>query len=367
MAVRFFGPINNHTGYGNAVKNFAKAFSLSEIKTKFIFGEKVNKDQDAFINSLNNYDGKCDIDFYLHGPPWSKHRSALYKIAYFYWEADRLPRIWIKGLSKIDELWVPCNLVKEACIRARFNGPIKVIPTPCEDWTTNDKVSIPSNFSKNYVVDDDIYKFYSVFQWHNRKGFRELLSAYYKSFNENDKVLLILKVNALGFAGQSLDKIKPEILEIKRKLNLSYYPPVYVSTELVDAGVIKALHNTGDCYVSSHHGEGWGMPIHDAMRLGKQIITTPFGGVTEYLNDESAHLIQYTLGPVSGMSWSPLYGQYQNWAYPSVTHLSRLFRDVYENHLRYNHKAELAQKIAKTMTISEVSKIIKKELAGGRV
>ena len=42
-AVRFFGPVGNHTGYGNAVTNFAKAFSLSSINTKFNFCSKGDK------------------------------------------------------------------------------------------------------------------------------------------------------------------------------------------------------------------------------------------------------------------------------------------------------------------------------------
>jgi len=362
MTVRFFGPASKHTGYGNAVINFAKAFSSSSINTKFVLSGK----DKGIAKDLVNFNGRTNIDFYLHCPPYSRHKSKSYKIGYFYWEADRLPNYWGRTLHKVNELWVPCKLVEEACKRARFSGPIKIVPTPCDDWTTSKKIVIPSSFSSDFVVADDVYKFYSIFQWHNRKGWKTLLSSYYRAFNENDKVVLILKVNELGISGYTKDAIKQDILELKRRLNLRYYPPVYLSKDVVSKEAIQALHNTADCYVSSHHGEGWGMPIHDAMRMENQLIVTKYGGVTEYLDDNSAHIIKHKLGPVSGMEWSPLYGAYQNWAHPSSNHLIKIFKDVYKNHGEYSSRAVRAKKIANKMKIDDVTKIINKELMRGR-
>ena len=366
MPVRFFGPVGGASGYGNAVKNFAQAFSDSNIKTKFIFPDKNRKNNLTFYNSLNNYNGKCNIDFYLHCPPYIKHKSKAYKIAYFYWEADRLPRHWGRSLNRVNELWVPCKLVKDACVRAKFSGPIKIIPTPCVEWVTNKRIAVPSSFSKDLVISKDVYKFYSIFQWHNRKGYKELLNSYYKTFKQHDNVLLILKVNPLIISGNTEILIKQDILDIKRKLNLSYYPSVYLMTKIVPMDTIKAIHNTSDCYVSPHHGEGWGMPIHDAMRLGKQIITTKYGGITEMLDNNSAHIIKHTMGQVRDMEWSPLYEKNQNWAYPSTNHLSRLMRDVYENHDNYDYKGIEAKQIAGTMSVRAISKMIERELGDKR-
>lgn len=366
MSVRFFGPMGNTSGYGNASTNFAKAFSLSKIPTKFSFA--LNNYGQKILKELDNYTGNTKIDFYLHGPPYDKHKSRAYKIGYFYWEADKLPKNWNRSIHGVNELWVPCQLVKDACLKSKFTGPIKIIPTPCEAWDTEnlEPLEIPAKATDRLVLDSKVYKFYSIFQWHHRKGFANLLNAYYKAFGKNDQVILILKVNALNVPGYYADQIRPDILEIKRKLNLEYYPPVYLSSELVPVDVVKSLHVLGDCYVSPHHGEGWGMPIHDAMRLGKQVIVTRFGGVTEYLDDNSAHIIKHNLGPVTNMEWSPLYGSYQNWAYPSVNHLTLLMREVYLNHQNYQDRGEQAKKIANTMTIEKISEMIYRELKGGR-
>jgi len=365
-SVRFFGPLNMHSGYGYAVKNFAQAFSDSSVDTRFVFGEKAEKKYFDFFSSLNNYRGNCDIDFYLHGPPWRKHKSrARYKIGYFYWEADKLPFQWVRGLNFVDEIWAPCELVKSACLKAGFRGRIIVVPTPIEDWHSEERAIIPSSFSQNYIVSGDIFKFYSIFQWHERKGYRELLTSYYRAFNAHDNVLLIVKTNSLNIAGNTKEKIRHDILSLKRRMNLKYYSPVYLIDDIISDEEIKALHMSGDCYVSPHHGEGWGLPIHDAMVAGNQIITTKFGGVTEYLSNDSAHIIRHTMGPVRNMSWSSLYNNKQNWAYPKVSHIRTLMRDIYENKDSYQEKIYNAKRIASSMTINVITERIEKEI--GRI
>ena len=46
---------------------------------------------------------------------------------------------------------------------------------------------------------------------------------------------------------------------------------------------LLAIHSFGDCYVSLHKGEGFGLTIFDAFNLNKEIITTNFGGQIDYL------------------------------------------------------------------------------------
>ena len=368
VSVRFFGPLNDYSGYGNAVKNFALSFSESECDTHFAFADKLKKDYKDIYSRLNNYDGKCLVDFYLHGPPWNRHRSrARYKIGYFYWEADKLPPVWVNGLRTVNEIWAPCELVKSACRSAGFKGRIRVVPTPAEDWFSDKKVIIPSDFSSEYMISDEVFKFYSVFQWNERKGFRELLNSYYRTFGKNDKVILIIKTNALNIGGHTKEKIRYDILNLKRKLNLKYYAPVYLIDEHIPEEHIRALHATADCYISPHHGEGWGMPIHDAMIAGNQIITTKFGGVTEYLNEDSAHIIKHSVGPVKNMSWSTLYNSKQNWAYPKVNHLKKIMRDVYHNFEKYEDKGYKAREVAERMTIDSMVEFINTEMTRERM
>jgi glycosyltransferase involved in cell wall biosynthesis len=47
------------------------------------------------------------------------------------------------------------------------------------------------------------------------------------------------------------------------------------------------------CYVSSHRGEGWGLPIFEAMGLGLPAIATDFAAPLEFMDRESSWLVPY--------------------------------------------------------------------------
>lgn len=366
--VRFFGPLGNSSGYGNAVKNFALAFSRSDVQTKFAFPSSVIDKNKDFYNSLNNYNGHTDIDFYLHAPPWSKHKSAAkYKIAYFYWEADVLPSLWARYINQVNELWVPCKLVERACRKAKFKGVIKVVPTPGILKSSNKDLAITSSETPDYVVSDSVYKFYSIFQWHERKGFKELLVSYLNEFDIDDQVLLVLKVNDLKLPNYNSNTIYRDIQNIKKRVNKKRQPRIFLSRGLLPADTISSIHKYCDCYVAPYHGEGWGVPIHNAMFSENLLITTKYGGISEWLDNSNALIINHSLGPVKNMEWSPLYGAYQNWAYPNTKHLSILMRDVYKNHKYMDERRKKLKSIADSFDIDSIAKIISREIESIKV
>ena len=194
--VRFFGNPKKSTGYGNATVSFARCFSNSNIDTKFIFpGAKYN----SFKSELNSYSGDTDIDFYIHCPPYDKHRSNKYKIGYFYWEADKLPNGWGRSLNVLNEVWSPCKLVTNACIKSGYRGIIREIPTPSFYKLNSfpNKLKIPATLD-NFVLGKDTFIFYSIFQWNYRKGYDKLVKAYYSEFDEFDNCILVIKTNPMG-------------------------------------------------------------------------------------------------------------------------------------------------------------------------
>jgi hypothetical protein len=335
---------NEYIGYGMASKNMLDAF------------KKINN-IDLSIVKAGEKSKIFSKDFFLRPPPWISNSSRK-KIAYFYWETDKLPVPWANSLRTADEIWAPCELVRDVCIRAGYKGQIKIIPTPHKPWDIK--------FSGQILdpeISKDTFVFYSIFQWHTRKGWRELLTSYWNEFKKDDDVVLVLKVNSIhGIKNDN--QIKKDIIELKNSLNLTYYPKIYLIDSILEQNNLYALHEYGDCYVAPHHGEGWGMPIHDAIFAHKNIITTRYGGITEMLDISNSNIIEHVMGPVKDMSWNPAYETGQNWAYPNIDHLKHLMRDVYENHDNEVHKMKrsLVGNIAKKTSIDAISSIIKKTL-----
>lgn len=359
-SLRVFGDPQNFTGYGNATQAISLALNNLDIPIKYVFSGP-NKD---FINNLKTYNCSPKADLYIHTPPFEKHRTNNYKIGYFYWEADRLPIRWEKDIIKnLDEIWAPCNLVKSACLRAGFKGPIRIIPTPNLNSLSDKKIQIPSEF-KDLVLSDNTFKFYSIFQWNERKGYQKLIRGYYEEFSSKEDVILILKVNPINHPGHGLQKIKEDILKIKASVSLRQkkLPKIFLSTDYVDRPTIDSIHRTCDAFVLPHHGEGWGMPIHDAIVNKKFIITTKFGGITEWLNNDNAFIIDHNMIAVQKMNWNPWYGPYQKWANPSLGSLRRQMRLCFEGKDKFDYKKENLEKVIDRLTINACTLDIKKAL-----
>lgn len=364
-SIRVFGNPQLYTGYGNATLNLGLALSESSVRTRFEFWGP-NKD---CVKGFDNFGGTPKIDLYIQTPPFSRHKSNNYKIGYFYWEADTLPKVWAKDIrSSINELWVPCNLTANACRKAGFSGPIEILPTPGRISAASDDVQFPSELSPDFALSENIFKFYSIFQWNERKGYSQLLRGYFEEFSSKDNVVLILKVNPIKHRGHGLEKIKADIIRAKASVKKSSgdLPKIFVITNNLSHSTIGGIHKACDAFVLPHRGEGWGMPIHDAIMHGNHVIVTKFGGITEYLSDENSFIIDHETKYVKPMDWNPWYESHQKWAYPRTYSLRKNMRTLYEDKDKFSDKLENLGKLNSKFSIDACSSNIETLLSKSR-
>lgn len=326
---------DKNVGYGKATINMLEVFRQT--------GHIVNVIQPGRQGPI------ADIDFFLRPPPWTCKTSKR-KVAYFYWEAIPLPTPWAAVINSVDEIWAPCSLVAECCKIAGFKGPIHIVPTPAMPI---DIASVP--YLEMDGITKDSFIFYSISQWHNRKGWNELLSAYFDEFSSDDNASLIIKTNPINSSLQHM--IVEDIKTIKNRFADKQTARLIVIPSIISEQELLSIHRSGHCYVAPHHGEGWGMPIHDAIMLGKQIIATKFGGVIEFLGDECFHPIPFDMVPVAGMSWNGAYEPTQKWAQPQIPALKRLMRNIFTD-----YKGNIGKNMLINAAVNELSfeQIVKK-------
>lgn len=363
-SIRVFGNPQMYSGYGQATQNICQAISDSRVDAKFVFSGP-NK---SFSENLVNLDISPKIDLYIQPPPFNCHRSNNYKIGYFYWEADLLPKRWAKDIvASLDEVWVPCELTKKSCIMAGFKKNIEILPTPAKKPKDNLLVQFAGPNS-DLKISDSTFKFYSIFQWNERKGYKTLLRAYFEEFSSKENVILILKVNPINHKLHGLEKIKKDILKIKNSISTkkTNLPKILLITENLSNDIISGIHNSCDAFVLPHRGEGWGMPIHDAINHKNLIITTGFGGVTEWLDEDNSFLIEHSMSSVSEMNWNPWYASYQSWAKPSLFSLRCIMRHCFDKKDLLNYKKENLSKIINKFTIQSCSNNIENILSKNR-
>jgi len=70
--------------------------------------------------------------------------------------------------------------------------------------------------------------------------------------------------------------------------------------------MIHALHHIGNCYVSPHCSEGWGLCLSDAMAHGNLVVATGYGGNMDFMTKENSLPVEYHMAPAHLNSLWPI-------------------------------------------------------------
>lgn len=315
MNVCYLGPLRDHSGYGEANRHAAAALDAAGVN---VIARRVRYTLDnsdfgtigATIHRLLENDGEYRIKI-IHTTPdqYARHmEKGKYHIGHFFWETTIVPEAFATGLALMDEIWTGSVANVEAIRAAGVTVPVYVFPQAIE--------TLREPVEPYQLAGFNGYLFYSIFEWTDRKNPQALLEAYWREFTPADNVGLLIKTYFRNFTYLNKRMIREQIKNLKSKLGLENTPPVFIYTELMDRRQVQRIHATGDCFVSAHRGEGWGIPQVEAMLTGNPIISTNYGGVHEYLTDgENALTLPYDLVPVRGMTHSSQwYGGDQKWA-----------------------------------------------------
>ena len=241
--------------------------------------------------------------------------SGRYRIGYTMLEVDGIPEDWVRLCNEMDEVWVPSAFNLETFRASGVRRPLHVMPLGVN----------PDYFNAHLrpYRATDRYTFLSIFEWGERKAPQVLLRAYARAFDRQDGVLLLLKIT-------NRDPGIDVRAEIDRLGLLAEAPPIAVIyNQELPAHQMGSLYRSCDCFVLPTRGEGWGMPILEAMACGLPVIATQWSGPTEFLNSGNGYPLRVAR-KVPARAKCPYYVGFR-WAEPDLDHLVDLMRHVYEH------------------------------------
>lgn len=264
--------------------------------------------------------------------------QAKYRIGYFAWETSRLPGSWVAVLnSSVHEVWVPCEYLKFVCIASGVTIPIQVVPhavpLPPTGWKSRCEF-------KN--IPPDVYKFYSIFQYSERKNPRGLFRAYYEEFSKGDPVVLIVKTYRIGNGAAERDYIRHEISKMKRETKGNQCPRVVLVEEFLGLEELRTLHQLGDCCVTMTRSEGFGLTPFESSTFGKPVIVPNNWAFAEHYTDETSYLVDVPRDiPIKDMKHiSVLYTGDMTWGDPSISSCREAMRRAFTNQEEARQKGE---------------------------
>ena len=199
------------------------------------------------------------------------------------WEFGSVPRSWIGPMSTlVDDVWAYSRFVREYYIAGGVPAErVHVVPLGIDPHRFHPRAkTFPLKTTKPF-------RFLFVGGTIHRKGIDVLLKAYAETFAANDPVCLVIK----GIGGASFYRGQTARERINQlRADAGSAEIEYLDQELSDdelAGLYTACH----CLVHPYRGEGFCLPIAEAMAWGLPVIVTGYGAALDFCTAENALLI----------------------------------------------------------------------------
>ena len=249
-----------------------------------------------------------------------------YKIGFTMLEVTGIPSDWVQRCNAMDEIFVPSEFNRQTFARNGVQRPITVVPLGLD----------PARFHPHGPAHklEGYFTFLSLFEWGERKAPEVLLRAFNAEFDASEKVVLLVKTDnrdpGVNVAGQVR----------QMKLQDHRAPIVFLYNQTLPEAQLATLYRSADCFVLPTRGEGWGMPILEAMACGLPVIATDWSAHREFITADNSYPLRVR-SFIPARAKCPYYAGFE-WADPDIEHLRHLMRYVYQHRDEARHKGMVA-------------------------
>ncbi len=199
------------------------------------------------------------------------------------WEFGSLPRKWIRPIRElVDEVWVVSRYVKSVYTDSGIDPEkLHVIPNG-----VNPEVFRPEDPAVK-ARDQGLFRFLFVGGTIHRKGADILLETYLRTFTARDDVVLVIKDMGSRnlYAGHNL---ADQIAQIRNRPGA---PRIFYIGDDLAEHELASLYRACDCLVHPYRGEGFALPVLEAMACGLPVIVTAGGSTDDFVNDDVGYRI----------------------------------------------------------------------------
>ena len=252
---------------------------------------------------------------YGQGDVFQRNRGSR-KVGFTMLEVDGFPKDWVRQANEMDEVWVPTEFNRQGFLASGLKRPIHRIPLGVD----------PNYFHpgiRGYPNPLGEFVFLSNFEWGERKEPWLLLKAFNDVFSAREPVRLLCKI----INKDPGVRVRNEIRQLGLKESGGKIS--FIFNREFPYYQLASFYRSADCYISAGRGEGWDMPLMEAMACGLPSIATDWGAHTEFVHEGIAYplRVRHTIPAVAKC---PYYDGFR-WADPDPEHLRHLLRHVYDH------------------------------------
>lgn len=372
-------PILTQSGYGHHSRTVLRALQSREDLFD-IYIQPINWGQTSWLADASeerlwiDQNIKKTVEFVASG---GKFDASLQVSIPNEWEKLAPVNIGITAgieTTKVSPQWIEKSYVVDKIITISKHAKDSFVNTVYEATNNNtgEKIDFKTKTSVDYVsypvykydpadVELDLktsFNFLSVAQISPRKNVPVLIKNFVETFRDNEDVGLVLKTNiaknSLIDRTHTLNNLKNMISSFGEKKCKIYL----LHGRMKDEEMAAVYTNPKiKAFVSTTHGEGFGLPIFEAAYYGLPVIATDWSGHLDFLyktskqkngKTKNKHMfsrISYNLAPIEPEAvWDGVLQKDSMWAFPEEGSIKMNLEEVYKDHGRFKKRARQLEK-----------------------
>jgi glycosyltransferase involved in cell wall biosynthesis len=276
-------------------------------------------------------------------------------------ETDRIAPIWIEKANMMDKVFVVSNNSKDSFKRTTYEAVHKVTGQKYQDWKCETPV-IVTNFPVRDVTPKELqldiasdFNFLVVAQDGPRKNLKNTIEWFIQEFKDDPAVGMVLKIFGRDTSTMDRHRLHTKIEGLLANHEDDIQCKIYLlHGEMTDEELHGLYtHPQIKCLVNIAHGEGFGLPIFEAVCSGLPVLTTEWGGQLDFLyapvkkkNKKTKmrpHFckVAYDFLPVQPEAvWEGVIHSDFKWTYTKEGDYKHKMRDMIKNHKSYVSRAK---------------------------
>lgn len=245
-------------------------------------------------------------------PPYTDGYVGRIRVVHCYgWEESSFPEEYVRHFNReLNLITVMSDYVQDVLRHNGVSVPIRVVGLGADHILQHEPTPVRG------MVDG--FSFLHVSSCFPRKGVDVLIRAFCEEFHSSDPVQLIIKT----FENPH-NNVKALIREADAKW--PEHAPIQLLLESLCPGNMRWLYEHAGCLVSPSRGEGFGLPVAEAMFVGCPVIATMYSGQADLCSEDNSWPVAFTLEKAK----THLSAGDSLWAEPDVASLRQQMRAVY--------------------------------------
>jgi glycosyltransferase involved in cell wall biosynthesis len=323
------GPFDSSYSLAIVNKDIAKSLDIDENIVK-LYSTEGGGDFEPRFDSLDNQALKMvkldidNIDISIRNlyPPRADGLKGYHKIIGPYgWEESKFPQKYIESFNnKLTMVFTMSEYVKKVLKNSGLKIPVITTGLVVD--------SILNIKSKSFDFDLlDGFKLLHISSGFHRKGLDILLDSFMKLSIDVSLVIktfpnihnsILEHLDNRGFNNIKNIEDGVDIYKFKNK-------KILLINKDIEESQIKFLYENCDIFISPTFGEGFGLPMAEAMLFDMPVITTAYGGQSDFCTDETSWLIDFNFD----FAKTHLSIENSLWQVPIVDSLVNKIEEVY--------------------------------------